>query len=91
MFTLLDILLVAALLLLVLLTALSASMSTRPAADIDTHDALHANDNDLPSDDKTDGDPPFPMGSPLAGALPGQYQPSPSSAARTMHVASTPK
>lgn len=70
MFTLLEILLVAALLLLVLLTALSASMSTRSTADMDTHDALAANENDLPSDDKTDGAPPFPMGSPVAANAP---------------------
>lgn len=91
MFTLLEILLVAALLLLVLLAALSASMSTPPTAAIDTHDVLHAGDNDRPDKVKTDGAPPFPIGNPLAGALPGQYQPTTSRVARTMHVASTPE
>lgn len=45
MFTLLNILLVAVLLMLVLLVAISASMPSHPTADIDLNDALHARDN----------------------------------------------
>jgi len=91
MITFLNILLVAALLVLVLMAAFSASMTDPPPADIDTNDVLPAKDKDWPGDDKTEGAPPFQTGSPLAGALPGQYQSSRGGAALTMQAASTPK
>lgn len=91
MITFLNILLVAALLVLVLLVVFSASMSDRPTADMDTPDALPAKDQNWPGGDKADGPPPLQTGSPLAGALPGQYQSSRSGATLTMQAASTPK
>lgn|GEM_PF-1930856 len=92
MITFLNILLVAALLVLVLMAAFSASMTDPPPADVDTPDALPAKEKSGSSDDKADGAPPFQTGSPLADALPGQYQSSRSRAgAITMQAASTPK
>ena len=92
MLTLLNILLVAALLVLVLMAAFSASMTDPPPADMDANDALPAKDKDWSADKKTDGAPPSQTGSPLAGALPGQYQSNRSRATTlTMQAASTPK
>lgn len=91
MITLLNILLVAALLALVLMAAFSASMTDPPPAEMDTPDALPAMEKNWSADEKADGAPPFQTGSPLADALPGQYQSSRSRAALTMQAASTPK
>ncbi len=70
MFTLLNTLLIAALLLLVLLTAISASMSNHPTADIERSDAPPARDNDSPIDAKTDGSPSFQIANPRAAETP---------------------
>ena len=91
MITLLNILLVVALLVLVLMAAFSASMTDPPPAERDTRDALPAKEKNWSTDDKADGAPPFQTGSPLADALPGQYQSSRSRATLTMQSASTPK
>lgn len=69
MFTLLNILLVAALLLLVLLTAISASMSPPPTADIDLNETLPARDKEW-TDAPTDGSPLAPVGNPSPWATP---------------------
>lgn len=66
MFTLLNTMLIAALLLLVLLTAISASMSSHPTADTERSDALQARDNDSPIDANTDGSPSFQITNPRA-------------------------
>lgn len=91
MITFLNILLVAALLVLVLMAAFSASLTDPPPADVDTPDALSAKDKDLTDNSKTDAAALFQTGSPLADALPGQYQSSRSRAALTMQAASAPK
>lgn len=91
MITFLNILLVAALLVLVLMAAFRASLTDPPPADMDANDALPAKEKDWSADEKADGAPPFQTGSPLADALPGQYQSSRSRAALTMQAASTPK
>lgn len=91
MITFLNILLVAALLVLVLMAAFSASMTDPPPADMDTPDALPAKEKDWSADDKAVGAPPFQTGSPLADTLPGQYQSIRSGATLTMQAASTPE
>ena len=91
MITLLNILLVAALLVLVLMAAFSASLTDPPPAEMDTPDALPAKEKDWSADGKAVGAPPFQAGSPIADALPGQYQSIRSGATLTMQAASTPK
>lgn len=90
MLTLLNILLVATLLVLVLMAAFSASMTGPPPADMDANDTLPAKDKDWSADNPADEVPPLQTASPLAGALPGQYQSSRSRATLATQAASTP-